>query len=144
MARARVLLPGAWRWARSRLFTGPLNSLLTIAVLVLLARGLAGFVDWAVVRASLRAVNARQCEAAGGACWAFIADWLRFILFGRYPYAEQWRPALVLAVFAALLLVSFARLLPARVLAAVWVIGLAAVLLLMHGGVFGMPVVETE
>src|SRR6185437_3019144 len=133
-----------WHWARSRLFAGPLNSLLTIAVLFLLARGLAAFVDWAVVRASLTAANARQCEAAGGACWAFIIDWLRFILFGRYPYAEQWRPALVLAIFVALLLVSFARLLPARMLAAVWIIGLAVVLLLMHGGVFGMPVVETE
>ena len=46
------------------------------------------------------APDGRACHAASGgegACWAFIGVWYRFILFGRYPYAEQWRPLLVVA-----------------------------------------------
>ena len=34
------------------------------------------------------------CRALGhaGACWGVIAEKYRLILFGRYPYEEQWRP----------------------------------------------------
>ena len=76
-----------------------------------------------MLRASLRAPDGRACAAAGGACWAFIGDWFRFILFGRFPYAEQWRPAIVLAIFVALLLASFSRTLPGRRLALAWAVG---------------------
>ena len=31
-----------------------------------------------------------------GACWALINEKFRFIMFGTYPYAEHWRPALVI------------------------------------------------
>ncbi len=38
-----------------------------------------------------------------------IAEKYRFILFGRYPFDEQWRPALVVALFIALYAVSAMR-----------------------------------
>lgn len=131
------------RW-RLRLFDGPVNSLLSLLVLYLLARFVPGLLDWALIKASFLAPDDRVCQAAGGACWAFIGDWFRFILFGRFPYDEQWRPALVLAIFAALLLASFARRLPARALLLSWIGGLAAVLVLMGGGVLGLAPVETD
>ena len=134
----------ALRWTRAKLFNTPLNALLTLLILFVAARLLPGLVDWAVVKASLSAPDDRACAAAGGACWAFIADWGRFILFGRYPYAEQWRPAIVLVIFVALLVTSFSRLVPGRFLALLWLVGLGAVLLLMWGGAFGLPYVETE
>ncbi|MGO8918566.1 MAG: ABC transporter permease subunit [Stellaceae bacterium] len=134
----------ALRWARVNLFNTPLNAALTLLIAYLAARLLPGIVDWAVLRAALTAPDDRACAASGGACWAFIVDWSRFILFGRYPYAQQWRPAIVLVIFAVLLLVSFSRLLPGRWLALVWAGGLGAVALLMWGGVLGMPYVETE
>lgn len=134
----------AFRWSRARLFDSPLNALLTLFVAYAAVTALPAFFDWAVVKASFTAPDDRVCQAAGGACWAFIGAWFRFIVFGRYPYAEQWRPALVLLIFAALLLLSFARLLGARALALGWIGGLAAVLLLMRGGVFGLAPVETE
>ena len=132
------------RWVRARLFNNAFNSVLTLLVAYLLVRTVPGLVDWAVVKASLTAADDRVCQAAGGACWAFIRDWLRFIVFGRYPYAEQWRPALALLIFVALLLSSFSHRLPARALALAWIGGLVIVLVLMRGGIFGMPVVETE
>jgi general L-amino acid transport system permease protein len=131
------------KW-RGRLFNGPLNSLLTLVLAYFLARGLFAFVQWAMVRASISAADDRVCEAAGGACWAFIRDWLRFILFGRYPYREQWRPAVVLLIFAALLFTSFSHRIRARALALSWLVGIATVLVLMRGGIFGLPLVDTE
>ena len=131
------------RW-RARLFGGVLNSVLSLIVLYLLARTLPGLAEWMLVNASFVAPDDRACQAAGGACWAFIGDWFRFILFGRYPYDEQWRPALVLLIFAALLLASFARRLHARALVLAWLGGLVAVLVLMGGGVLGLAPVETD
>ena len=45
-----------------------------------------------------------------GACWAVIPEKYRFILFGTYPFDEQWRPALAVLLFIAL----FYRLQPPR------------------------------
>jgi general L-amino acid transport system permease protein len=137
-------LARALGWSRANLFNTPLNAALTLLVTVLLLRFLPGLVDWAVLRASFSAPDDRACAAAGGACWAFIGDWFRFLIFGRYPYAEQWRPAIVLAIFIALLLASFSRTLPGRALALAWLVGLGAAALLMRGGVLGLPYVETE
>lgn len=140
MSTALALL----RWPRARLFNSPFNSVLTLLVAYLLATRLPGFIDWAVLKASVTAPDDRACLAAGGACWAFIVDWFRFLVFGRFPYAEQWRPALVIFIFIALLLASCDRRLWGRWLAAIWVGGLALSALLMWGGVFGMPYVESE
>ena len=136
-------------WARANLFNGVWNSLLTLAALYLVARGLWAAADWAIVHAVWSAPDGRTCRAAGeesGACWAFIGQWYRFILFGRYPYAEQWRPLLVVMLFMALVLASCDRKMWRRgpLLAAIWVIGMTIALLLMHGGVFGLSYVATD
>ena len=36
----------------------------------------------------------RPAATREGACWGFIAEKHRFILFGTYPYEQHWRPAL--------------------------------------------------
>jgi general L-amino acid transport system permease protein len=37
--------------------------------------------------------NYDACRADGcGACWGVIAEKYRLIIFGRYPFEEQWRP----------------------------------------------------
>ena len=68
----------------------------------------------------------------------------RFLLFGRYPLAEQWRPALVVVIFIAMIAASTRSRLWGRPLAAIWGARRALVLLLMHGGVLGLATVETE
>ncbi|WP_159992429.1 ABC transporter permease subunit [Roseomonas sp. 18066] len=57
-------------------------------VLLLLALGY-----WGVAQAAFTG-GAQACAAASGACWALLAEKFRLILFGSYPLAEQWRPAL--------------------------------------------------
>jgi general L-amino acid transport system permease protein len=134
-------------WLRANLFNNIFNSILTLVGLYLVARAAVALVQWAFVHSVWSAPNGRTCiEASGGegACWAFIRAWYRFILFGRYPYEEQWRPVLVVVLFVVLLLTSCDRRIPGRWIGAMWVIGLILVGVLMWGGVFGLPYVETD
>ncbi len=137
-------LTGAYRWSRANLFSSPLNALLTVAATYLLTRTLPALVNWAILHASIAAPDYAGCRAADGACWAFIVDWFRFLIFGRFPYAEQWRPALVIGIFLVMLAASVNRRWWDRRLALLWILGLGLAALLMWGGVFGMPYVETE
>ena len=77
-----------------------------------------------------------------GACWAVIADKYRLILFGRYPYDEQWRPAIVVLLFIGLYVVSAMRRFWRKELALLWIATLTVVGLLMWGGVLGLTEVS--
>jgi general L-amino acid transport system permease protein len=133
-----------WRWMRANLFNTPLSTALTLLVLYALIRIVPPLVDWAIVDASVDAPNEAACAARGGACWAFIAHWYRFILFGRFPHDQQWRPAIVVLLLVLALLASGDRRLWGRGLALLWAAVLAVVGLLMWGGVFGLPHVDTD
>lgn len=76
--------------------------------------------DWAVLR-GVWVGDAATCRLAeSGACWAFVADRLDFVLFGGYPAEEQWRAAIFLGAFVAMLAVTPFKLLPPRVLLLLW------------------------
>ena len=144
-AATRALdIGSSYRWARVNLFNSWFSALLTVAIVLALVRLVPPIINWAVLRASVNAPNIGVCHESGGACWAFITDWYRFLLFGRFPYDQQWRPAAVIVIFVALLLASCDRRLMGRGLAVLWILGLACVGVLMWGGVFGMPFVETD
>jgi len=140
--------PSVLEIARRRFFYGPAASLFTIAAATLLAAIGWAALDWAVVRAVAQPDYAACKLPERGACWGFIAEKWRLIVFGRYPYEAQWRPALATAAVVAMLVASA---LPAgwtkrgaRWLAAGWIAALAAFFLLMLGGAFGLAVVGTE
>ena len=81
-------------------------------------RRLVSFVQWGIWDAvwTVPGNDTSACRAARGigACWAVIPEKYRFILFGTYPYDEQWRPALATLVFIALFYVSSRRCLLAQ------------------------------
>ncbi len=134
---------GAAGWIRQRLFSSPLNILITILLVWLLLMGLPPLVEWALIKASFTANNAQECRAGpGGACWAFIREKYRLILFGTYPYDEQWRPLLATLVLLAVIICSAIRRFWSTRLIAIWVIGLALVAWLMWGGFGGLTYVE--
>ena len=140
--------PGILGWLRANLFDGVFNTLLTLVALYLLARTIPRFLRWALIDATWRAANGAACRGASGhatgACWAFVGDKLRFILFGRFPYEAQWRPLVVVVLFVALILASCDRRLWGRRLIVMWLLGLAAIGILMWGGVFGLAFVDTD
>jgi general L-amino acid transport system permease protein len=120
-----------------------LNRAVTVALAFLLGAALLRFVDWAFVEAVWRP-DSKACRAAEGACWGFIADKHRFILFGTYPYDEHWRPAVASALLIALWVFSGFRRFWNWGLIPVWSAGLLAIAVLMWGGVLGLPYVENE
>ena len=80
----------------------------------------------------------------GGACWAMIRNQYRLTLFGRYPYDEQWRTALVVALFIGLYAVSALRAFWNKGLIAIWAVTLLLIGVLMWGGVFGLTYVPQD
>jgi len=136
--------PGVWGWCRARLFSSPANAVLTVVLAWLLLMTLPGVFEWLFVDASYNAATAAQCRAAQGACWAFIAEKHRLILFGVYPYDEQWRPLLATLILLGIIACSGVRRFWRPVLGVIWAVGLAAVAVLMWGGVPGLSYVENS
>ncbi|HVJ51379.1 MAG TPA: amino acid ABC transporter permease [Aliidongia sp.] len=133
------------RWLRANLFNSVGNALTTLVILYLLYLTVGPFLRWAIFDAVWSAPDMRSCRAAGqGACWAFIGEKWRFILFGRYTYDQQWRCALVTVILCGLTGLSFAPSLWRRELAYVWIAGVAVSAILMFGGVLGLPYVSTD
>ncbi|MGE8591175.1 MAG: amino acid ABC transporter permease, partial [Alcaligenes sp.] len=72
-------------WLRENLFSSPLNAILTVLVVWLLLMTVPALVDWLFIKANFDARTAQDCRASAGACWAFIREKHRLILFGIYP-----------------------------------------------------------
>src|SRR6266404_3951481 len=141
--RPRPVTSGPLAWLRANLFNSIPNTILTFAALYLLAVTIPPVIRWAFVDAIWSADSGRACRGAG-ACWAFIGEKLRFILFGRFPYEEDWRPLTVVLIFIGLILASCDHRLWGRRLAGLWLAGLVVVGALMRGGILGMSYVEPE
>jgi general L-amino acid transport system permease protein len=114
-------------------------------ILFLAWRILPALIDWAFIDAVWLPQNASLCREPGrGACWAFVAEKYRFILFGTFPPGQQWRPALVVAILVALYAITFTRAARRSRLLLSWLAGLTATGILMRGGMFGLSYVDNE
>jgi general L-amino acid transport system permease protein len=134
------------RWLRDNLFSSPSNTVVTLIIFYLAWQALLPFLSWALGNAIWSAADARLCrEAQGsGACWAFVAEKHRFILFGTYPLDQHWRPALAVIMLLLLYALSALRAMWRRRLILIWLAGLAVIGVLMWGGVFGLEYIENE
>jgi general L-amino acid transport system permease protein len=144
---------GPWAWARANLFRSWWSTAVTLLLGYVILRVAVGFIGWALVNAvwsvpynAQGVPNTSAClKMQGiGACWAVIADKYRLILFGRYPYAEQWRPALCVVLFISLYVVSGMRRFWRKELVLIWVATLVTIGILMWGGVFGLQLVPED
>ena len=132
------------QWIRANLFSSWLNSGITVLLGTALLLAIPHVWSWAIAHAVWIA-DADQCHAVRGmgACWGVIAEKYRIIIFGRYPFDEQWRPLIATLLLMAMLVFSCIRHFWQAWLAIVWVVGLSLFFGLMHGGLFGLSVVET-
>jgi general L-amino acid transport system permease protein len=133
------------RWLRHNLFNTWYNCLLTLLALWVLYRALAGVWRWGIATAALGTTPA-DCEAAAGACWAFIVGNWHLFMFGTYPFEERWRPLLAAALVAALALLGLhPGIRASRVYRALWLLSPIAIFVLVHGaGGADLPVVDTS
>lgn len=139
---------GPWGWVRANLFPSWLSAVVTLLLAFLIVRGLWSFVQWGLVNAVWWTPEnqSQACRALRGigACWAVVTEKYRFILFATYPFDQQWRPALAVAVFVALFFVSGLRRFRRKELFLVWIAALTLIAVLMWGGVLGLPYVPQE
>jgi general L-amino acid transport system permease protein len=131
------------KWLRENLFAGWANTLVTVGLILFLIKVVPSFVDWAFLDAVWRP-DSKACRAGEAACWGFIAEKHRFILFGTYPFEEHWRPAVSTVLLVGLWIFSLMRIFWRWWLSLVWLAGLAVIGVLMWGGVFGLTFVENE
>ena len=136
---------GVVHWVRTNLFADWKSALTTVVMIVFALYFLPRLADWAIFQAVFQP-NAEVCQQARGtgACWGVIAEKYRLIIFGRYPYAEQWRPEIATGLLVGLLMLSCVRRFWKPWLPLVWVAVLAAFFGLMYGGVAGLSVVSTD
>jgi len=151
--RPPALTVGPAAWLRANLFNNWWSTAITLALGYLLVRWVVGFVDWGIIHAVWSVpskgpgiADTSACQAAKGigACWAIISDKWRFIIFGRYTFDDQWRPAISIVLFVGLYIVSALRSFWRWELALIWLVTLTIIFVLMWGGVFGMEYVPQD
>ncbi|NLI81266.1 MAG: amino acid ABC transporter permease [Deltaproteobacteria bacterium] len=128
-------------WVRRNLFNGIFNSLVTMVVLAVLMAFVPRFIKWALLDGVWYS-SGQGCREAGGACWSVVTRNLRFILFGFYPYEQQWRPVLCVGLFMGLFAFSRKPRHWNRRLLYAWGTGLLIMGVLMPGGIFGLDYIE--
>ncbi len=136
---------GAVSWLRENLFSDWRNGIATLALLCLFAWYIPQLLDWAVISAVAKP-DAAACRAVGhaGACWGVVAEKYRIILFGRYPYAEEWRPLLAVLLMLSLIMSSTRPHMWRWTLVPLWLVGMTLFVALMGGGVAGLARVPTS
>jgi len=107
-----------------------------------------GIYDWAWLNAVFGADNRAMClgaDAKTGACWSVVASRWRLILFGLFPFEEQWRSAIACA---AIVLVAGLSCVPFfwsfKRLSILWIGGFAIFYGLMRGGFLGLTLVSEQ
>ena len=136
--------PNAFARQLAGLVRTPTTAVMNLLALTAILAIAVPLVNWAFIEAVWTGEDGSNCPVGTGACWAFINDKLRLLLFGRYPYAEQWRPLAGTAILVALVAFVLNPMFWSWKLAVGGVAGLAAYLTLMWGGVFGLPFVESS
>ena len=151
--RPPLLVAGPVAWMRANLFNSWWSTAVTLALAYLILTSALRLIDWGLFNAvwsvpatpqgTLDPSNCRDIKGTG-ACWAVIGDKWRFILFGRYPFDEQWRAGLCIGLFIALFVVSAMRRFWRKELALIWIATLIVIGTLMWGGVFGLTYVAND
>ncbi|RUV29378.1 MULTISPECIES: amino acid ABC transporter permease [unclassified Mesorhizobium] len=146
---------GLGAWIRKNLIASTGDTILTIIGIVLVAMILPQLISWAFISAQWTGTDRTFCATVAqggiqpdgwsGACWAFVNAKFGQFMFGRYPIDERWRPILVAILFVALLVPLLIPKVPRKGLNAILFFGALPIVafILLVGGVFGLPHVET-
>jgi len=112
-----------WLW--ENLFSGWVNTVLTVLSLGLIWYILSGVLPW-IFQSVWTADSLRECreimlatwgQTEGHACWAVIAERWKQLLFGFYPSELYWRPILALVLLlASIAPILFAERMPRKLL----------------------------
>ncbi|TCK31727.1 amino acid ABC transporter membrane protein 2 (PAAT family) [Ancylobacter aquaticus] len=95
---------GAVAWMRENLFSGVLNTLLTVLGILAVVWVVPPLVRFMIIDAVWTGENREACLGPEvGACWPFIHAKFGQLIYGFYPISERWRVDIVFAAGALLL-----------------------------------------
>ncbi|CAN7436928.1 amino acid ABC transporter permease [Mesorhizobium caraganae] len=147
---------GPLAWVRKNLVGSVGDVILTVLAIALVVMIVPPIINWAFINAQWVGPDRTVCATAAqggiqpdgwsGACWAFVNAKFGQLMLGRYPIEERWRPILVAILFVALLVPLLIPRVPRKGLNAILlflVLPIVAFVLLV-GGLFGLPHVETQ
>lgn len=132
-----------FRWIRKNLFNNVFDSIVTLSVVVFLLWIVPALLSWVFFDAVGFGGDEALCRSATGACWPFMQEKARLILFGTYPYEEQWRAALASLIVIGLVSTLMFKRLTVKLMILLWVVGGALFVGLMLGHVMGLSAVQT-
>lgn len=136
---------GPVAWARRHFFATWYDAIFSVILGALILWCFNALIGWALLDAIWKVENKDQCGHGAGACWAVIQDRGRLILFGLYPYEEQWRSTLAcLIVIVTMVLSCLPWFWSIRRIPVLWIVGFGLFILLMRGGFAGLPLVRSE
>ena len=139
--------PGRLDTIKSRYFATRRDTIISIAFSALVAWVLWALLDWAILNGTFAPNAGDVCRENmhGGACWSVVSTRWRIVLFGLYPFEEQWRSAIACLV---MIVVAILSCVPwfwsAKRLAPLWIAGFALFYVLMRGGFFGLTEVSEQ
>jgi len=81
---------GIVKWLRENLFSGPVNTILTLLGFAFLVWALPPVITWAFLTADWVGTSSQDCTS-GGACWAVITQRFEQFIFGYIPDGTEWR-----------------------------------------------------
>ena len=138
---------GLLLWLRQNLFATPTDTLFTIGGLLFLLWAVPPIFNFLLGDAVFPGGTVEDCRAEGaGACWAYIYARFNFFIYGFYPIDQYWRPNIVFALGAALIIPLLIPSAPfKRLNALLFFIAFPVIsFYLLNGGVFGLRPVPTE
>ena len=147
---------GLVRWLRVNLFATPLDSVLTVIGLLVVAFTIPPILRWAFIDAVWSGADRTVCatiaqggiqpDGWSGACWAFVNAKFEQFMYGRYTYSERWRVNLTAIIFIGLLVPLLVPRVPHKFLNAVafFIVFPIVAFILLVGGWFGLDYVATS
>ncbi len=142
---APVNTEGALPWIKRNLFGNVPSSIATVFLLALALWWVPQLINWGLVKAVfVPSYPECQAERGIGACWGVITEKYRLILFGRYPFEDQWRPLIATLLMVGTLVASCVRYFWKPWLVLLWAAMLVLYFGLMFGGFAGMAFVPTD
>ena len=132
-------------WIRKNLVATPLDAAVTLVCLWALWRIIPPVLEWALIDATWSGEGRDACHA-GGACWVFVRARIGQFIYGFYPEEMRWRVNLAALLLAA---ATVPLMLPKTPAKGWWALGAFLLyppvcLVLLVGGVLGLPYVETR
>lgn len=124
---------------KERLFGSWCTTLVTFIFALAAVAIILPVVKWALMEATWSG-TAQSCAERTGACWAFIAEKYRFILFGLYPQQAQWQAALATVLIALPVIVTAMPRFWHPRLIVLWLVSISLAVALMSGTLIGTPV----